>query len=530
MELAAAAGSAATVVQLADFAARTIKSTTSFFASVASASRELEILRLRVQHLEHLFDNTRALACSYQNTPLALEPQNQRTLDLLGHALTKCSVDLQELNCVLQKPVTQTDWTVVRMKRRIKHVLDEATLRRLSARLQDGIVSLNSLLSCISMHNDSIIHGSIRQVASQVQFIPQISAQLSNLHQHGTQPLETLLDRVDKILENISLSDNRIALRATANESQVNGPRRRFQATEYTHSGFNTIGRFEVPCVSTGDLLPALELFEPAFRTGMQFLYTNQKLRVSKGAMSWVSSAFYELLADVYRSAARSYIHTSTDENEVENGFSGALVPRRFYRKTEIPVTSTSTRTRTVPSLISASQPLTFVDQQTLYADCEGLVTTSSGRLSAHFEGTHGSEQWPIGESESGLASICFIPRLALKLPGIGIVFFKQPEGADKTCECFLTIFNVLHSDAPIIRAINDGDHGVSQVLRMLKSGEHWAGDRDEDGRSLLSYAIESRSRDMSALLFHMGAYPQDSHNFKQMIRPCATHQPLSWG
>lgn len=151
MELAAAAGSAATAVQLVDFAARTIKSTTTFFASVVSASKELEILRLRVQHLEQLFENTRVLACSYQNTPLALEPQNQRTLELLGHALTKSSVDLQELNCVLQKPLAQADWGIVRMKRRVKHVLDEATLRRLSARLQDDIGSLNSLLSGISM-------------------------------------------------------------------------------------------------------------------------------------------------------------------------------------------------------------------------------------------------------------------------------------------------------------------------------------------------------------------------------------------
>ncbi|CZR64363.1 uncharacterized protein PAC_14261 [Phialocephala subalpina] len=511
MELAAAAGSAATVVQLVDFAGRTIKSTTSFFASVVSASKELEILRLRVQHLEQLFENTRALACSYQNTPLALEPQNQRTLDFLGHALTKCSVDLQELNCVLQKPVAQTDWGIVRMKRRVKHVLDEATLRRLSARLQDNIGSLNSLLSGISMHNDSVIHGSIQQVAGFVQHLPQLSAQLSSL------PIESRLDRIDKLLEKLSLADNQLSTISTASEDEANETKSRSQATEYASSGFNAIGRFEVAGVSSDELFPALELFAPAFRTGMQFLYRNRELQILKEAMSWVLSEFHELLADVHRAAAGSYTHVLTDEDGSQINFGEALVPRRFYRKTEIQHKPSQHKQSKTIALPLSNTSLPNFKQDMLYADCEGFVMTNSGQLLARFEGTHSSEQWPLGESESGFVRISFVPKPSLKLPGIGIAFFKQSGDLDGTCHSFLTTFNILSPDAPILQAIKDGDRGVSKVLQKLKSGEHWAGDRDDQGRSLLSYAIESGSRDMVALLFRMGAHPQDSHNFKQM-------------
>lgn len=113
------------------------------------------MLRLRIQHLEHLFENTRVLACSYQNTSLALEPETVRTLELLGHALTKCSVDLQELKEKLQKPVAQAQWGVIRVTRRVNHVMDDKTLRRLSSKLQDDLVSLHCLLFGVSMYTFS---------------------------------------------------------------------------------------------------------------------------------------------------------------------------------------------------------------------------------------------------------------------------------------------------------------------------------------------------------------------------------------
>ncbi len=151
MEMIAAMGSAATVVQLVDFAGRLIKTTASFCAALAEASKELEILHRRIDHLGKLFENTRALACSYQNSKLAVEPQNQHTLELLGQALTVCSIDLQSLNETLQKPLSQTDWRILRIKRRVIHVCDERTLRRLSLRLEGDINLLYGLLSSISM-------------------------------------------------------------------------------------------------------------------------------------------------------------------------------------------------------------------------------------------------------------------------------------------------------------------------------------------------------------------------------------------
>jgi hypothetical protein len=44
MEITAGAASAATVVQLADFAGRLLKTTISFFTAVAEASKEIEVI------------------------------------------------------------------------------------------------------------------------------------------------------------------------------------------------------------------------------------------------------------------------------------------------------------------------------------------------------------------------------------------------------------------------------------------------------------------------------------------------------
>jgi paraquat-inducible protein B len=151
MEVIAAAGSAATVVQLADFAGKLIQSTTSFLAALAGASRDLDELHRRIDHLKKILEHTRALGCSYQNSQLGLELQNQKTLDLLGQALTACSIDLQSLNSTLQKPLGETGWRIIRMKRRVKHILDEQLLRRLSLRIEGHLTYINWLLTEITV-------------------------------------------------------------------------------------------------------------------------------------------------------------------------------------------------------------------------------------------------------------------------------------------------------------------------------------------------------------------------------------------
>jgi hypothetical protein len=80
-----------------------------------------------------------------------------------------------------------------------------------------------------------------------------------------------------------------------------------------------------------------------------------------------------------------------------------------------------------------------------------------------------------------------FIPKPDLGLPGIDVVFLKQPELSRASHHAFLSTFGIHSANAPIIRAVKEGDHGVSTVLQKLKAGEAWARDRDENGRSLLS-------------------------------------------
>jgi hypothetical protein len=164
-------------------------------------------------------------------------------------------------------------------------------------------------------------------------------------------------------------------------------------------------------------------------------------------------------------------------------------MPRRFHRLTDLPKSSAKDNCY---QQLSTSQEVADSTSRihAEHADilrCDGRVSTSSGRLYAYFEGTHWSKEWPFCNSESGRVSMAFVPKFELGLPGIGVSFMKQHGYSHPSHQSFLSTFNILPVDAPIIREVKDGDRGVSRVLQKLKAGEAWAGDRDENGRSLLS-------------------------------------------
>jgi hypothetical protein len=151
MELAAAAGSAATVVQLVDFAGGLLKSTTTFLSAVSEASKELNALHDKISQLSSLFEQTRRIANSYQNSNLAATPNNQHSFDLLSIALTSCAQDLQTIKNTAQKPLQRSTSAVVKWKRRVKYVIDEERLKRPALRMDGHITQLTAIISCISM-------------------------------------------------------------------------------------------------------------------------------------------------------------------------------------------------------------------------------------------------------------------------------------------------------------------------------------------------------------------------------------------
>jgi hypothetical protein len=152
-----AAGSAATVVQLADFAGKVLGSTFSFISALAGASSELETLREKIQRLERLTEHIRRLGCSYQNSNLGVTPKNGRTFDLLVKPLTDCSIGL--LDRLARHPrygpeeATSTDEQLPRgFKWRVAYVVHEDCLKRLFLRLDGHVAFIHGLLSCIYHH------------------------------------------------------------------------------------------------------------------------------------------------------------------------------------------------------------------------------------------------------------------------------------------------------------------------------------------------------------------------------------------
>ncbi len=317
-------------------------------------------------------------------------------------------------------------------------------------------------------HNDSVIHGSIEQVANLVEQLPNVSEELAafSSRQDNT---HLIVDRLEKVLERLNFVDKE----TTAGQELVadSDPMWRAKPTE-------------IAAIRMDALLAALELFAPAFRTGLQFLYNDKKGNVSNESICWLSSEFYELTGEVHSAAARSHVRFLIEEQESGLGFEEMPMPRRFYRQIDLQKHPIRAYQSTRWSIATATD-LSGIHEASM--KCHGAVSTMSGKLYADFEGTHQSKEWPFGESDSGRVSMAFVPKTKLGLPGVAIIFMKTSERTQGTHHAFLTAFNVLPLTDPIIHAVKEGDRGVSRVLQALKLGKTWAGDRDENGRSLLS-------------------------------------------
>jgi hypothetical protein len=328
-------------------------------------------------------------------------------------------------------------------------------------------------------HNGSVIHGSIERVADLIESLLQVSVELATISSRQ-QGAKSPVENVEKIVERLNQADKERAKNQQVTYSEPD---------DFTIDLLGRHKALEIAAIRTDDLMPSLELFLPAFRTRLQFVHKDSGEQfLSKEAAHWLSSEFYGLISDVYTAAERSHAHFLTEEQNPDTNFK-ALMPRRFHRLTNLPNSSAKddgdkqlSAPREVADSVSCIQA---EHADILRYDCK--LKIPSGRLCSYFESTHWSKAGPVFDSQSGRVSIAFVPKFELGIPGIGVSFMKQHGYLQPSQQSFLSIFNILPGNAPIIREVKDGDCGVSRVLQKLKAGESWAGDRDENGRSLLS-------------------------------------------
>jgi len=151
MEIGAAVASAATVIQLVDFAGNLLKATTTFIRAITEASKDVKALHNRLSHIQSLFEQIRRIANLYQNSSLSFKTVNKYSFSLLSAALTHCAQDIEAIKKVAQKPAGKYTSTIIKWKRNAKHVIDEDRLKRSMLRLDGHIIHFTALLSCISM-------------------------------------------------------------------------------------------------------------------------------------------------------------------------------------------------------------------------------------------------------------------------------------------------------------------------------------------------------------------------------------------
>jgi hypothetical protein len=147
MELAAIVGSAATVVQLVDFAGTLLKSTVTFIHSVTDAPKELEALHSKVRLLGGLFENIRLVAINH-----GLDASSHSSFHILEIGLINCAKDLQNMKETLPKEIEKgKTGKFVRFKRSTTFVVDGERLRALERRLDGHVTFLGALIGSISL-------------------------------------------------------------------------------------------------------------------------------------------------------------------------------------------------------------------------------------------------------------------------------------------------------------------------------------------------------------------------------------------
>jgi hypothetical protein len=525
MEIAAAAGSAATIVQLVDFAGTLLKATVTFLRAVNEASKDIDALHIKISQLQGLFEQIRHIAKSYQDSSLADSPANKQSFDLLSVALTHCAQDLQIIKSSVQKPIDKSTKAMKKWSRSAKHVFDEERLKRTILRLDGHIIYLTAILSCISMYddqdlirladsdrsNDTETHKAVQSVRQLVETVQSDGSQISHLITIDKTRLLNLENQTNEIARWMQqfLSPAACQARSTILLERSNS---------YQQMVASTLAPVMLQPPALENLPPnaftdpssifeALHLLTPAIAKVSVKLRDSALSPTAKKPIEWILSEMHLLLAS---------IHTETSKYYASSDHSHKTTPKRFQRQTRLNIHGAN-----IGQIVEYFDFAFDKISQMIRSD----YVQQKPRRQFYIHRVvdfHAQNRQAVGVEDLATVFLFSCPVVPNVL-AVSIEMALRRKGSLVVMESRLSFCSVHSYRGPVVDAVRAGDHGLGSLVRFLKSGQVYAGDIDNGGTSLLSHAAAANSRDMCALLLKMGADARDIRENPKVDLPVIT-------
>ncbi|KAF1812125.1 hypothetical protein P152DRAFT_46811 [Eremomyces bilateralis CBS 781.70] len=552
----------ASILQVLDASGRIFAGLYKFLATIHRSSKLIPILRTKLDRLEKLLTDVRALAQTFQGSPLGIQPGARATFGRLNDELIACKVDLMSLEkflgSVSSKSGPKLGKSKVALSKKLGYVLDEGEISRLSAEIDGHIGRVNGLLSTLGRTIDVEIHRRIEAAVDVAQDVKQsTAAELKELHktiesieeraaererrqsEHMRGSLDALKDELQEVKEavlEIPLRPNETLSQAPTRVNSMEPPDFaqdpdlvvKEPQPKLTADTSNSAAAANTATIDAAAFLHSFSALLLTMRRVLSNLDTNsiyyprylEKFEIPKKAQDMLLRTINRLFSRV--SAAASESLESTDNSGTD---AGMIAMRQRLPKQRLPQVQDIEPAPSKKTLARGFKQLKLNVSQSPELHGEWRLSTRDGVIYVLIEGIHSTLPWPLGTDDAGRISLCFVPNSGLHIPGIAIALMKWGHGrqyseSNDTVDCVdfdavVSAFNVVRSDAPVLQAIADGD--LKQVLGLLRRGEVGAMDRDREGMSLLAHAISAGNMDMCRLLLKMGADPQDVQKYEQL-------------
>ncbi|ORX94927.1 hypothetical protein BCR34DRAFT_620029 [Clohesyomyces aquaticus] len=505
--MAEAFGIIAAAVSLADIACRACKDLYSFTCAIKNASAEIRGVRGTVQQLEHILADIKELASGYQQSKVIAD--HRQTLEDVNRILENCGGDLQQLRGILGRRQSHTDTLFNRFGKSVKRnelsaAANVDAISRNMAECKEDIGNIEIQL-CDHTTRQLQLHSDLRKEVTKVreantQHFLLAKTQLQEVHTSVRREVTRTAFETQRMLKTLAQHQTEVKNCLENSKASVFRP-------DKLHISVLGDG-VEATAVFSGsstDAVIALSHVYPHLRTILSHVASGNQVSVALDYAEWIDKEFRGLLDDAVKARSEELRSGTNKEPEVGARRAGESIRVRRHPSRSIPneilgsqrpkqsvcslpCLPSSPRNR---SVVTSSRNITEIDLPT-----GKLVVIITPEVLPNR---------PLNIATT--ARILFVPNALFRILGITATFL-QMFSKDSKVSPIVSLFGVQPKDCPVFTYIKSKDlFGLQDALFNRTASPN---DRDEDGNSLLAYAIDNYDYNICTFLLEQGADPFD--------------------
>ncbi|OCK82413.1 hypothetical protein K432DRAFT_424190 [Lepidopterella palustris CBS 459.81] len=525
-------------VSLADVACRLCKDLYGFTCAVKNASAEIRRVRETIHQLEHILQDVKELASGYQKSDI--REDHRETFNNINAALVTCRDDLQRLRGILGRQDSHTDTFVNRFGKRVKSVFNEKAIEKLSCQLDRHKTSLTTLLSIMGRRNELKAAANVATIARdiseckedigsiEIQLSDQTTRQIqlhSDLRKEVTKARETSTQhffltktQIEEVHTNFkheltqSASDSQRMIQTLAqNQGEVKSGLEQLNALLFRPDKLqisvlgNGLSATAVFDGSSTDAVIALSHVYPHLRTVLSHVASGSQVSVALEYAEWIETEFRGLLDDAVTARSQELRSGTNGEKEVGAQRTGESIRMRKHSSRALfkELSGKQRLKQSAYSLPCLPSPRSNRSVITSFRNITE-IDLPTGKLVVIITRENFSNR---PNNIATTARIIFVPNALFRISGVTATFIQMFSKEFKVSP-IVSLFGVQPKDCPIFSYIKSRD--LSGLRDALFERTATPNDRDENGNSLLAYAIENYDYNICTFLLEQGADPFD--------------------